>query len=222
MMIALEGVSKTYQMGNTSLRALKDISFKAEEGEFVAIMGSSGSGKSTLLNILGCLDKPTKGNYLLVGTKISELDDNELSEIRLQKIGFIFQTFNLLPRLTALRNVELPLLYAGAKERTLRGLSLLEKVGLKQRAFHRPTELSGGEQQRVAIARAIANNPKIILADEPTGNLDIATGKEIMEILQFLNKEGATILMVTHEQHIASYAHRQIYLKDGEIMKNEF
>ncbi|MBU1487614.1 ABC transporter ATP-binding protein [bacterium] len=221
-MIALEGVSKTYQMGNTSLRALKDISFKAEEGEFVAIMGSSGSGKSTLLNILGCLDKPTKGNYLLVGTKISELDDNELSEIRLQKIGFIFQTFNLLPRLTALRNVELPLLYAGAKERTLRGLSLLEKVGLKQRAFHRPTELSGGEQQRVAIARAIANNPKIILADEPTGNLDIATGKEIMEILQFLNKEGATILMVTHEQHIASYAHRQIYLKDGEIMKNEF
>ncbi|MFH1961474.1 MAG: ABC transporter ATP-binding protein [bacterium] len=219
MMIILERVSKTYQIGNLLLPVLKDVSLRVEEQEFVTIMGHSGSGKTTLLNILGCLDKSTQGNYLLSGIQISRLNDNELAEIRLKKIGFVFQTFNLLPRLTALKNVELPLLYAGIKERSSVAFSLLEGVGLGERAYHRPAELSGGEQQRVAIARALVNSPSLILADEPTGNLDSTSAKEIMDIFCKLNEEKKmTVVIITHNQAVAERTKRICYLKDGQIV----
>ncbi|MBU0702155.1 ABC transporter ATP-binding protein [bacterium] len=218
-MIILERVSKTYQIGNLLLPVLKDVSLRVEEQEFVTIMGHSGSGKTTLLNILGCLDKSTQGNYLLSGIQISRLNDNELAEIRLKKIGFVFQTFNLLPRLTALKNVELPLLYAGIKERSSVAFSLLEGVGLGERAYHRPAELSGGEQQRVAIARALVNSPSLILADEPTGNLDSTSAKEIMDIFCKLNEEKKmTVVIITHNQAVAERTKRIYHLKDGQIV----
>ncbi|OYD14418.1 hypothetical protein CH333_08040 [candidate division WOR-3 bacterium JGI_Cruoil_03_44_89] len=221
-MIELKNIHKTYRMGDIKVPALRNISLKVEEGEFVAIMGPSGSGKSTLLNILGCLDVPTSGQCLLGGINVSEFSDYELAGIRNEKIGFVFQTFNLLPRLTALSNVELPLIYAGnQKERKERAINALQAVNLEERASHRPRELSGGEQQRVAIARAIINEPTTILADEPTGNLDSKAGEEIMLIISELNKKGITIIMVTHEESIASHAKRVIRLKDGEIIKDK-
>lgn len=221
-MIELKNVSKTYRMGNVEVPALRNILLKVEEGEFVAIMGPSGSGKSTLLNILGCLDIPTSGQYLLDGINVCEFSDYELAEIRNERIGFVFQTFNLLPRLTALSNVELPLIYAGnQKERKERAINALQAVNLEERAFHRPRELSGGEQQRVAIARALINEPTTILADEPTGNLDSRAGEEIMSIISEFNKKGITIIMVTHEESIAFQAKRIIRLKDGEIIEDK-
>ncbi|MEW6619018.1 MAG: ABC transporter ATP-binding protein [bacterium] len=224
VIISLENISKIYKLGNNVyVEALKDVSVEIKKGEFVAIMGPSGSGKSTLLNIIGCLDRPTQGVYLLEGTNVSKLSDNQLAEIRLKKIGFVFQTFNLLNRFTALRNVELPLIYTGIdrRDRQNQALKLLEKVDLKIRTNHKPTELSGGEAQRVAIARALVNNPGIILADEPTGNLDTKTSTEIMQIFQRLNQEGITILLITHNELIANFAHRKISLLDGEISKGQ-
>lgn len=221
-MIELKNIHKTYRMGDIKVPALRNISLKVEEGEFVAIMGPSGSGKSTLLNILGCLDVPTSGQCLLDGINVSEFSDYELAEIRNERIGFVFQTFNLLPRLTALSNVELPLIYAGnQKERKERAINALQAVNLEERASHRPRELSGGEQQRVAIARALINEPTTILADEPTGNIDSKAGEEIMLIISELNKKGITIIIVTHEESIASHAKRVIRLKDGEIIKDK-
>ena len=201
MIITVDNVNKTYKNGSLELQVLKNISFKVDKGEFLAIMGSSGSGKSTMMNILGCLDNQYEGKYILDGIDISKSTENELSEIRNKKIGFIFQSFNLLPRLTALENVELPLIYSSVpkEERHKRANELLEMVGLKERTHHRPNELSGGQRQRVAIARALVNNPSIILADEPTGNLDSKSEAEIIEILQKLNKMGKTIVIVTHE-----------------------
>ncbi len=216
-MIELKSIKKSYALPKLTVEVLKGIDLVVEKGEFVAIMGPSGSGKSTLLNIIGCLDRPTEGQYLLEGVDVSRKTDNELAEIRNSKIGFVFQNFNLLPRFPAWKNVELPLLYSGvsSKERKARALSLLEKVGLSGREEHNPSELSGGEQQRVAIARALVNNPAIILADEPTGNLDSRSGAEIMEIFSALNREGVTIIMVTHESHIAEKARRVVTIKDG-------
>ena len=204
MIITVDNVNKTYKNGSLELQVLKNISFKVDKGEFLAIMGSSGSGKSTMMNILGCLDNQYEGKYILDGIDISKSSENELSEIRNKKIGFIFQSFNLLPRLTALENVELPLVYSSVpkEERHRRANELLEMVGLKDRTHHRPNELSGGQRQRVAIARALVNNPSIILADEPTGNLDSKSEAEIIEILQKLNKMGKTIVIVTHEPNI--------------------
>ena len=220
MIITVDNVNKTYKNGSLELQVLKNISFKVDKGEFLAIMGSSGSGKSTMMNILGCLDNQYEGKYILDGIDISKSSENELSEIRNKKIGFIFQSFNLLPRLTALENVELPLIYSSVpkEERHKRANELLEMVGLKDRTHHRPNELSGGQRQRVAIARALVNNPSIILADEPTGNLDSKSEAEIIEILQKLNKMGKTIVIVTHEQNIGEIAQRKIVFKDGEII----
>ena len=220
MIITVDNVNKTYKNGSLELQVLKNISFKVDKGEFLAIMGSSGSGKSTMMNILGCLDNQYEGRYILDGIDISKSTENELSEIRNKKIGFIFQSFNLLPRLTALENVELPLVYSSVpkEERHKRANELLEMVGLKERTHHRPNELSGGQRQRVAIARALANNPSIILADEPTGNLDSKSEEEIIEILQKLNKMGKTIVIVTHEPSIGEIAERKIVFKDGEII----
>ncbi|MCY7007311.1 ABC transporter ATP-binding protein [Fusobacterium simiae] len=220
MIIIVDKINKTYKNGSLELQVLKNISFKVEKGEFLAIMGSSGSGKSTMMNILGCLDNQYEGRYMLDGIDISKSTENELSEIRNKKIGFIFQSFNLLPRLTALENVELPLVYSSVpkEERHKRANELLEMVGLKDRTHHRPNELSGGQRQRVAIARALVNNPSIILADEPTGNLDSKSEEEIIEILQKLNKMGKTIVIVTHEPNIGEIAQRKIVFKDGEII----
>ena len=220
MIITVDNINKTYKNGSLELQVLKNISFKVDKGEFLAIMGSSGSGKSTMMNILGCLDNQYEGRYILDGIDISKSNENELSEIRNKKIGFIFQSFNLLPRLTALENVELPLVYSSIpkEERHKRANELLEMVGLKDRIHHRPNELSGGQRQRVAIARALVNNPSIILADEPTGNLDSKSEEEIIEILQKLNKMGKTIVIVTHEPNIGEIAQRKIVFKDGEII----
>lgn len=221
--IQVENLVKIYRMGKVEVRALNGVSFEVVPGEFVAIMGPSGSGKTTLMNILGCLDTPTEGRYVLDGIEVSSLRENELAMIRNQKIGFVFQNFHLLPRLTAFQNVELPLLYAGVPKgvRLRRVRELLEQVGLGDRAHHRPNELSGGQMQRVAIARALVNDPAIVLADEPTGNLDTLSGEEIMVIFQKLNEEGRTIIMVTHEQDIARHARRVIHFRDGKILKNE-
>ena len=220
MIITVDNINKTYKNGSLELQVLKNISFKVDKGEFLAIMGSSGSGKSTMMNILGCLDNQYEGRYILDGIDISKSTENELSEIRNKKIGFIFQSFNLLPRLTALENVELPLVYSSIpkEERHKRANELLEMVGLKDRTHHRPNELSGGQRQRVAIARALVNDPSIILADEPTGNLDSKSEGEIIEILQKLNKMGKTIVIVTHEPNIGEIAQRKIVFKDGEII----
>jgi len=210
---------KTYQMGDEEIHALRGVSIQIERGEYVAIMGPSGSGKSTLMNLIGCLDTPSKGSYLLNSKQVSQMDDNELARIRNEEIGFVFQTFNLLPRATALRNVELPLVYAGvpARERELRAKAALEKVELSTRMSHRPNELSGGQRQRVAIARALVNNPSILLADEPTGNLDSKTGVEIMGVFERLHKAGNTIVLVTHEPDVAAYAYRSIHIRDGQV-----
>ena len=210
---------KTYQMGDEQIHALRGVSIQIERGEYVAIMGPSGSGKSTLMNLIGCLDTPSQGSYLLNSKQVSQMDDNELARIRNEEIGFVFQTFNLLPRATALRNVELPLVYAGipSKDRELRAKAALDKVELSSRSGHRPNELSGGQRQRVAIARALVNNPSILLADEPTGNLDSKTGIEIMGVFERLHTAGNTIILVTHEAEVAAYAHRSIHIRDGQI-----
>ena len=220
MIITVDNVNKTYKNGSLELQVLKNISFKVDKGEFLAIMGSSGSGKSTMMNILACLDSQYEGTYILDGIDISKLTENQLSEIRNKKIGFIFQSFNLLPRLSALENVELPLVYSSVPkaERHKRAAELLEMVGLKDRMHHKPNELSGGQRQRVAIARALVNDPSIILADEPTGNLDSKSEEEIIEILQELNRTGKTIVIVTHEPNIGDIAQRKIVFKDGEII----
>ena len=213
---------KTYIMGSEEIHALRGVSVTIERGEYVAIMGPSGSGKSTLMNLIGCLDTPSKGSYLLNGKQVGQMNDNELARIRNEEIVFVFQTFNLLPRATALRNVELPLVYAGvpAKERDLRAKAALEKVELVDRMNHRPNELSGGQRQRVAIARALVNNPAILLADEPTGNLDSKTGLEIMGLFGRLHKAGHTIVLVTHEADVAAYAYRAVHLRDGQVEKD--
>ena len=216
-MLELENITKVYKAGQTEVPALRGISCRIESGEMVSIIGPSGSGKSTLMNIIGCLDKPTSGRYRLDGTEVSELNDNELAEIRNKKIGFVFQSFHLLSRTTALSNVELPLIYAGASNRRQRALQVLDSVGLAHRVTHRPSELAGGEQQRVAIARALVTNPSLILADEPTGNLDTRTSQEIMAIFEKLHQQGMTIVLVTHEPDIAAYTERTIKLRDGQI-----
>lgn len=222
-LIRLDRISRYYRMGAETIRALEEVSLTIDRGEYVAIMGPSGSGKSTLMNLLGCLDTPTSGIYELNGLNVSEMDDNQLAEVRNREIGFVFQTFNLLPRATALRNVELPLIYAGvaAEERRQRALEALERVGLGGRVNHKPTELSGGQGQRVAIARALVNRPSILLADEPTGNLDSKTGMEIMAIFNDLAATGHTIILVTHEEDIAHCARRIIRLRDGRIASDE-
>jgi putative ABC transport system ATP-binding protein len=210
---------KTYVMGSEEIHALRGVSIKIERGEYVAIMGPSGSGKSTLMNLIGCLDTPSKGSYLLNGKQVSQMNDNELARIRNEEIGFVFQTFNLLPRATALHNVELPLVYAGvpAKAREERARGALDRVELGSRITHRPNELSGGQRQRVAIARALVNNPSILLADEPTGNLDSKTGIEIMGVFERLHKAGNTIILVTHEADVAAFAYRAIHIRDGQV-----
>jgi len=214
---------KTYEMGTNEVHALQGVSFAIQRNEYVAIMGPSGSGKSTLMNLIGCLDTPTKGEYWLNGRLVSEMDDDELAHIRNKEIGFVFQTFNLLARATALHNVELPLIYSGisAKERSERAKKSLQMVELSDRMHHKPNELSGGQRQRVAIARALVNHPSIILADEPTGNLDSQTGVEIMKLFDRLHAEGNTIILVTHERDIAEFAHRVISIRDGKIASDE-
>ena len=222
-LIETQDLWKTYQMGAEEIHALRGVSMQIERGEYVAIMGPSGSGKSTLMNLIGCLDTPSKGSYLLNGKQASQMNDNELARIRNEEIGFVFQTFNLLPRATALHNVELPLVYAGvpAKTREERARAALDRVELGSRVTHRPNELSGGQRQRVAIARALVNNPSILLADEPTGNLDSKTGIEIMGLFERLHGTGNTIVLVTHEPDIAEYAHRVVHIRDGQIYSDE-
>jgi putative ABC transport system ATP-binding protein len=223
IVIQTDELWKTYEMGVEQLHALRGVSIEIHKGEYVAIMGPSGSGKSTLMNLIGCLDSPSKGSYWLAGRLVSQLDDDELAYIRNKEIGFVFQTFNLLPRATALHNVELPMIYngTGAQERLERAKSALAQVDLKDRMMHKPNELSGGQRQRVAIARALVNNPSILLADEPTGNLDSQTGEEIMTLFARLHEQGNTIILVTHEPDIAAHAHRVIRLRDGKIEKDE-
>jgi putative ABC transport system ATP-binding protein len=217
--IQIRDLKKIYKMGDSIVKALNGVTFDVERNEYIAIMGPSGSGKSTLMNMIGCLDTPTSGDYYLNGSSVSQMDDNELAAIRNREIGFVFQTFNLLPRTDCLQNVELPLIYSGMKssERKERARETLEKVGLGDRTHHKPNELSGGQRQRVAIARALVNNPSILLADEPTGNLDTKTGVEIMELFEELYRTGNTILLVTHEEDIAEHARRVIRLRDGVI-----
>jgi putative ABC transport system ATP-binding protein len=221
--ISTEDLWKTYQMGAEQVHALRGVNLKIDRGEYVAIMGPSGSGKSTLMNLIGCLDTPTKGRYWLNSNLVSELDDDELARIRNKEIGFVFQTFNLLARATALHNVELPLIYSGtsADERIARAKSALDAVDLGDRMNHKPNELSGGQRQRVAIARALVNNPSIILADEPTGNLDSQTGNEIMKLMEDLHRKGNTIVLVTHEADIAEHAYRVVHIKDGVVASDE-
>ncbi len=221
-MIELKDVSKIYRMGNVEVGALRDVSVTIQPGEMVSIIGASGSGKSTMMNILGCLDVPTSGEYYLEGENVGALGDNRLAEIRNRKIGFVFQTYNLLPRLTALANVELPLLYGNGKDRRRRSQQALERVGLGDRTRHRPTELSGGQQQRVGIARALVKNPSILLADEPTGNLDSQSSEEVVAILQQLNRqEGLTVIVVTHESDIAASTQRIISMRDGRVISDQ-
>jgi putative ABC transport system ATP-binding protein len=218
-MIELQAVTKTYRMGKVEVQALRGIDLTVGEGEFVAIMGASGSGKSTLMNIIGCLDVPTSGRYLLDHIDVAGLGDDQLAAIRNRKIGFVFQSFNLIPRTSALQNVEMPLIYAGASDRTERSMAALTAVGMADRARHQPTELSGGQQQRAAIARALVTNPAILLADEPTGNLDTTSSVEIMKLLGRLNRDhGRTIVLITHEQDIAAFAERVVELRDGLIV----
>jgi putative ABC transport system ATP-binding protein len=219
-MIDMRKIRKVYAMGKVELEALRGIDLQIGENEFIAIMGPSGSGKSTLMNLMGCLDTPTSGEYFLEGQKVESLSPNELAEVRNKKVGFVFQNFNLLPYATAFENVEVPLIFGGVptKKRKKRAMELLERVGLGERADHRPTELSGGEMQRVAIARALANKPRIILADEPTGNLDSASGAEIIELFQELGKQGHTVIVITHDKEIARRTHRIIKLRDGMVV----
>ncbi len=221
-LITTQDLWKTYVMGSEEIHALRGVSINIEKGEYVAIMGPSGSGKSTLMNLVGCLDTPSKGSYTLNGKEVAAMNDDELARIRNEEIGFVFQTFNLLPRATALHNVELPLVYAGisGRDRQERARQALEKVELTSRASHKPNELSGGKRQRVAIARALVNNPSILLADEPTGNLDSKTGVEIMAVFKRLHDAGNTIVLVTHEADIAAYAHRVIHIRDGQVEKD--
>lgn len=223
ILIRTEDLWKTYEMGTNEVHALQGVTFEIPRNEYVAIMGPSGSGKSTLMNLIGCLDTPTQGRYWLNGKLVSEMDDDELAHIRNKEIGFVFQTFNLLARATALHNVELPLIYSGvpSKDRTARAKQSLAMVELTDRMYHKPNELSGGQRQRVAIARALVNHPSIILADEPTGNLDSQTGVEIMKLFDKLHAEGNTIILVTHERDIAAYAHRIISIRDGKIFSDE-
>jgi putative ABC transport system ATP-binding protein len=220
--IVTRNLQREYDMGGEIVRALRGVDITIRKNEFVAVMGPSGSGKSTLMNLIGCLDSPTAGEYWLNGHRVSELEDDQLARIRNKEIGFVFQTFNLLPRATSLHNVELPLVYAGigAKERREQASEALARVGLKDRMHHRPNELSGGQRQRVAIARALVNGPSILLADEPTGNLDSATGEEIMALFEALHGNGQTIVLVTHEHDIAEHARRQVHLKDGKVERD--
>lgn len=223
MILELKGIYKNYQQGKMTVPVLKDVNFSMEEGEYVAIMGPSGSGKSTLMNIIGCLDQATEGSFKLDGQDIGACSENEMSDIRLHKIGFVFQSFHLLPRQSALSNVEMPLNYARVpkKERRAKALKALDRVGLSDRVDFRPNQLSGGQMQRVAIARAIVNNPKLLLADEPTGALDSKSGAQVMELFKALNEEGVTVLMITHDPEIAAHAKRVVMIRDGELLEKE-